>query len=83
MAGRISFPVKKINSEDWVEISAHAPSQTHYICAEKVHQQGDMSFAGGHRVRLFAMKKSIHVKMPDGIDLNISGVDAPAAPRRR
>jgi hypothetical protein len=83
MARRVSVPIKVVNGEDWAELSALAPSHTHQICGETFKQLQDMSFAGGHRVRLFAFKKSVHWRLPAGIELNIADVPLPVTPPRR
>jgi hypothetical protein len=78
----ISFPIKTHNGEKWAELSHYGLA--HEICGEKVFQKDQMfSFAGGHRVRLYAFKKNVHWKIPVGSTLDISEVDAPRkkAPR--
>jgi hypothetical protein len=80
MRSHIPVPVKIVNGERWGDLACFAPS--HEICGEKVDQRKDISFAGGHRVRLYKFTKSVHWKLPAGIELDISGVP-PASPPRR
>lgn len=83
MTETISLPIKRVNGESWAEISAHGASSTHYLCGENVSQAKDLSFAGGHRVRLYKFKKNVHWKIPVGIDLDIADLLPAQAPRRR
>lgn len=79
----IHLPLREHNHERWADISSLAPSQTFEIVGEKVNRSDEnFSFIGGHRVRLYKFKKSVHFKVPRGTDLNISGV-TPAEPPRR
>jgi hypothetical protein len=82
---RVTVPIKVVNGEDWAELSALAPSHTHHVCAEfgKL-ADNKLSFAGGHRVRLFHLKKNVHWRIPTGMTLDISEVpEAPTPPARR
>jgi hypothetical protein len=80
---RITLPVKIFQNERWAELSVHAPSSSHDICAEKVNKRDEQfSFIGGHRVRLYAFKKNVHWRIPAGVTLDISAVPAALAPRR-
>jgi hypothetical protein len=81
MVEHISVPVKMIGKERWGQLSVFGLS--HLICGETVHQKPDYSFAGGHRVRLYSFKKSVSWKIPDEVDLDISGVTPANAPRRQ
>jgi hypothetical protein len=83
MARTVSFPIVQVNNVSWAKLSVYAPSNTHIVCAENFKQQKDISFAGGHRVRVYGLKNNIHWRVPEGIDLDISNVGVPAAPRRR
>jgi hypothetical protein len=80
MRSHVPVPVKIVNGERWGDLACFAPS--HEICGEKVDQRKDINFAGGHRVRLYKFTKSVHWKLPTGIELDISEVP-PAAPPRR
>lgn len=46
-------------------------------------QQESFSFVGGHRVRLYRLKKNVHFKVPVGTELNITEVLPGTAPRRQ
>jgi hypothetical protein len=83
MTETITLPIKKVNGERWAEISAHGASVTHFICGERVDQASDLSFAGGHRVRLYKFKKNVHWKIPVGIELDIADLAPAQAPRRQ
>jgi hypothetical protein len=81
MAGRIFVPIKMVNGERWGDLAAL--SLSHEVCAESyflVNQK--YSFIGGHRVRLLRLRKNVHWRIPEGVELNISEV-APANPPRR
>jgi hypothetical protein len=69
MRSRVPVPIKIVNGEQWGDLASFA--HTHEICGEKVDQRKDISFAGGHRVRLFRFSKSVHWKLPGGIELDI------------
>jgi hypothetical protein len=76
MADHIRVPVKTVGSDRWGQLSAFG--EAHLICGENVKlKDQNLSFAGGHRVRLFSFKKNVHWKIPEGISLDIAGV-APA-----
>lgn len=81
MADHVRVPVKIVGTERWGQLSALGDN--HFICGEKVQQKdGNYSFAGQHRVRLYSFKKNVHWKIPDGIALDVTGVAPAAAPRR-
>lgn len=80
MKARVSFPIKMVNGERWVDLASTALS--HEICGEVVKARNDISFAGGHRVRLYLFKKNVHLKCPEGVLLDISGV-SPTTPAPR
>jgi hypothetical protein len=82
MADGIWVPVKKIGSERWGQLS-YISDQAHLICGEDVRQkESQHSFAGEHRVRVYSFKKNVHWRIPEGIPLDIAGVQ-PAGPARR
>jgi hypothetical protein len=86
MAKTVTVPIKVVRGVEWADLSAMAPTHTHQVCAEIVNPMKDISFAGGHRVRLFGLKKSVHWRVPTGIDVDISAVPEapePKAPVRR
>lgn len=80
---RITFPVKVVNGTRWVDLASVALS--YEVCGETVRQKPDLSFAGGHRVRLYLFKKNVHLKYPErGVELDISEVPTPSmAPRKQ
>lgn len=80
----LSFPVKVVNKEEWLDLTAHGLA--HEFCGERVDQKPSLSFAGGHRVRHYSFKKNVHWKVPKGQDIDISEVEPaaiPADPPRR
>jgi len=81
MRSRVIVPVKNLRGENWGDLAALAYS--HEICGEKVDERKDISFAGGHRVRLFKFTKNVHWKIPTGIELDISDVPPASTPPRR
>ena len=82
MADYIKIPVKKVGKDLWGELSAFGLS--HQICGESVRMTDQsFSFAGGHRVRLYAFKKNVHWKIPEGVSVDISNVIPAEAPPRR
>lgn len=82
MAERICVPVKLIGTQKWADLGALGIS--HRIIAETISLE-DAKFpaSGGHRVRLLKAKKNVHFLVPDGIELDISGVEPGPAPRRK
>jgi hypothetical protein len=81
MRGHFFLPIKLVNRERWGDLGSLALS--HEICGERVDQRKDMSFAGGHRVRLYKFTKNVHWKIPTGVELDISEVPPSAPPRRK
>lgn len=78
----VRVPLKEWDGHKWAQLNLLA--LTHEICGETVKMKdGAYSFAGGHRVRLYSFKKNVHWKVPEGVSLDISGVEPGAAPRRR
>jgi len=78
MADGVRVPVKVVQGERWGHLSALGDS--HWICGESVSLKDEKyTFAGGHRVRLYAFKKNVHWKIPEGISLDIAAVP-PASP---
>jgi hypothetical protein len=78
----VRVPVRLVNNARWGALAYLG--ETHEICAEKgdcIDQK--FSFAGQHRVRLWRFRKNVHWKIPTGVDLDISGVQRAAPPRRR
>lgn len=59
-------------------------SHAYDVIGEDVKQLNDISFIGGHRVRLYRFKKNVHFKLPpSGVELNIVDVPAAAGPQLR
>ena len=82
MAERVFLPVKIVNGAKWADLCVYGHS--HEICGESVKPKAEsFSFAGGHRVRLYSFKKNVHWKIPEGTQLDISGVAGAAPPRRQ
>ena len=70
MAKHIRVPIRVVNGEEWGDLNALHLS--HEIVGETVHQAKDMSFSGGHRVRVYKFKKNVHWRIPVGVELDIS-----------
>ncbi len=81
MADHVRVPVKMLGTERWAQLSAFGDH--HLVCGEEVREKNsDLTFAGGHRVRLYSFKKNVHWKIPSGVPLDIASV-SPANPPRR
>jgi hypothetical protein len=82
MTGRVTVPIRMINGVRWGNLAAL--SFSHGVCAESVSTVNEKySFAGGHRLRLLRLKKNVHWRIPEGVDLNISDVPPADPPRRK
>ena len=82
MSDRISIPVKTVNNERWAQLNNFG--NNHIFCAERCTlKQENYSFAGGHRVRIYAAKNNVHWKIPAGIALDVSEVTPATVPPRR
>jgi hypothetical protein len=81
MRETVSFPVRMVNGKRWVDLASVALA--HEVVGERVEKRPDMSFAGGHRVRHYYFKKNVHLKCPEGVSLDISGVPPESAPLRK
>lgn len=68
----LSFPVKKVGKDEWLDLTAHGLS--HEFCTEDFRRKPDYSFGGNHRVRHFYFKKNVHWLCPTGTVLNIEDV---------
>ena len=80
MHDRITVPVKIVNNERWAQLNHFGT--THQICGDDFRQKRDISFANGHRVRVFTVKSNVHWKIPDNVLLDIAEVAPANAPRR-
>jgi hypothetical protein len=80
MANHVRVPIKVFAGQNWGDLSSL--NLTHEIVGETVHQLKDMSFQGGHRVRLYKFKKNVHWLIPLGVDLDISEVEVPGRKQR-
>jgi hypothetical protein len=82
MAERVCVPIKTVNNEKWGQLNFFGT--THLICGEDFRPKNqNYTFAGGHRVRLYAVKNNVHWKIPAGTPLDISDVRVVDPPRRR
>ena len=81
MAEHVKVPVRMVNGEKWGNLDAIALS--HEICGEVMKPKQDISFGGGHRVRLVYFKKNVHWRIPVSAVLDISNVAPGEAPRKR
>jgi len=77
----IKVPVKKVNSQPWGQLSVFG--NRHEFCGEEIRlKDQSFSFAGGHRVRLYAARGNVHWRIPAGIQLDITQVESVNPPRR-
>jgi hypothetical protein len=82
MPQSIAVPVKKVGNVLWGDLTAFGLA--HEVCGERVDMVNQQfSFQGGHRVRLYKFKKNVHWKIPVGIQLDISAVDADEPKRKQ
>ena len=83
MAGYARVPVTEHKGEKWGDLNSI--DMTHEVCGENVKCiTENFSFKGGHRVRLFRFKKNVYWRLPSNVvTLDISGVTAGPAPRKR
>jgi hypothetical protein len=80
MAQHVLVPIKVVNKESWGDLSALGV--THEFVGETVKLKNDKySFAGGHRVRLYHFKKSVHWRISSA-EFDITDVK-PAEPPRK
>jgi hypothetical protein len=80
----VQVPVKTVSGEEWAELNAFGAD--HVICGEKCSiKDQNYSFAGGHRVRLYSIKKNVHWKLPAGAGtfLDVTAVPPAGPPPRR
>jgi hypothetical protein len=76
-------PIIVHDSAKWGALS-HITTGSIDVVAEKFNlENSNLSFVGGHRVRLYRLKKNVHFKIPQGTELNISDVPPQQAPRRQ
>lgn len=79
--GVIRVPIEEIGNESWAHLGSLA--ERHEFCAEKVDLRGEnFPILGNHRVRRFSVKKSVYWKVPQGVPVDISQIQA-ATPARR
>lgn len=82
MAEHVRVPVKTVGTERWGQLNLLGDS--HLICGETIKLKDEnFTFAGQHRVRLWAIKKNVNWKIPEGISLDIASVSPADAPRRK
>ena len=81
MTKGIVVPVKTVRGHNWGQLSAFGEDHL-LLCEHRPKQIEDrFSFAGGHRVQAWKLKKNVHWR-PVGQELEISDV-APAGPPPR
>jgi hypothetical protein len=82
MRDHVKVTVKKVNGGLWGDLAVMCDA--HDFIGESVKEiEANFSFAGGHRVRRYRFKKSVHWLIPQNVKLDISDVASPTAPRRR
>ena len=79
---RVSIKVRQHDKRNWAALCFLG--NTHLVCAEAIKTvDAAYSFIGGHRVRLFQLRKNVNWVVPiEGEQLDISAV-APEPPRRQ
>jgi len=78
----VQVPVRIVNKESWARLSLYG--ERHEFCGEQIKlKKENFTFAGGHRVRLWVLKKNVHWKIPKGVSLDISEVNPARLSRRR
>jgi hypothetical protein len=80
MADHIRVPVIEHDGYRWGALSFYG--KDHEITGENqscLNQK--YSFKGGHRVRIYKLKKSVYWKIPSTVTLDISDVPARRVPR--
>jgi hypothetical protein len=84
MTDSVRVPVRMHNNERWGALSFLEGGKTIEVIAERFEPKNDsFSFIGGHRVRLYKLKSSVHFKVPTGVTLDISGVPPATQPTLR
>lgn len=79
----VRIPVRIVGKQKWAMLTA-CGGPNHIIVGEKFAcKDQQYSFADGHRVRLYSVKQNVHWKIPEGIDLDVSGVTPAGDPPRR
>jgi hypothetical protein len=82
MANFIRIPVKNHDSYNWAQLALYGKDQI--LCGEDFRTEDqNYSFVGGHRVRLYKIKKNVHWRIPQGFPLDIAGVTPATPPPRR
>ncbi|HEY2781066.1 MAG TPA: hypothetical protein VGI90_09820 [Steroidobacteraceae bacterium] len=82
----LRVPVRVVNKEKWGALSflLKGAAEAIDVVGEKVKLVDEnFTFAGGHRVRKYRFKKSVHFTIPEEIVLNIAGVAPGTPPPRR
>ena len=80
MADKISVPIKVVNRIRWGALN-HFGRIHEFVSEELKLIDQNYTFADGHRVRRYRVKKNVHWKIPEEVD--ISAVPAAEAPRRQ
>lgn len=78
----IPVPLKLYNNERWGALDGWG-NRSIEIVAERFDQKdGNYTFIGGHRVRLFKISDNMHFKVPATLDItNVQPAQAPPAPQ--
>lgn len=78
----MSVPVRLVGGKKWGDLSVFG--EHHEVCGERVKERdAKFSFAGGHRLRLYSFRKTVHFRIMDGMNVDISGIDQEGPPPRR
>lgn len=77
---RVSVPIVAHDRLNWGCLNYFGKANYHIIVGETFTEQNNSySFKDGHRVRKYKVKGNVHWAIPDGVELDISGI----APGRR
>ena len=79
MTDFFSLPVKVHDKHRWGCLALLG--KDHEICGETCHVVNEnYSFAGGHRVRIYRIKKNVYWKIPGPLVADIKNVAPPTIP---
>lgn len=82
MTESIRFQVKKGREGKWADLGSLG--RVHEIIGENFTKKDEnYSFIGNHRVRRYKVKDNVHVRIPEGTALDISGVTPRQQPPAR
>jgi hypothetical protein len=81
VSGLIQIPTRVLRGQRWADFSFLA--RKHQLCAEGFNTLSEnVSYVGGHRVRLYVLKGNVHWRVPEGV-VDITNVAPATEPPRR